>query len=861
MRSWDAIFSENPISSPAIEGTTENAWKAQTKAVEEQANILFNQYCEKVTPLIDFDILMKAIQEGKMPAHFLARFGDQGLGLMQDYLFPSVVMQKRAGVEYDAPEAKFIASPASPQQLAALAGTEPAKQAGVLCNAIKLMGEGGPLQGSAIHSEQVGMLEKMAAAIRDKKPQTISSDTGMGKTFTSKLAGKLISIEVPAIHVAPFASTEEGWVKLTSWNQLKDLKKGKAPHFWVTADSLKELMKGQIPENLKDCLFFMDEYDNTAYLYEKSGGVTTTLQSELYFGSDCGRIVNMSATTNIDELESRIQRYQMKVGKGGDVEKYKQRIAELGQRRDKLIGNIEKEMAREMTIKPAGGDQIGMIFGDFKAVEGPSSYLIELPGKTLTVDDIILTQIYDKAADKFDGRSVAVLWRDHDGTLKAKLKDEVMTLEEFDELYDEDQNIVTVCVYTQDCVGGDFGMHSNDAYVKGQSIVYEGDAVQPTHVVYQNMRRQRAGLGTDRSTFPVTIYVSEAINTKINGNKETFLQEAKSANEQLSQTQELNRLQIKIQRKKEKLLQAVIEEDLVVFQARAPEAFKTRLGDLVKQALETTKVGDRPLEDVRKEIWAEISEEIILPKAQTDKEEQIRLAREKQIKINTSILKLRDAVKLEPSNASAGNVKAALTRIFRENSSKNSLEVWQGFFKAEGETTEDHDKTILEILHRIHISDPPKPPKEPVAQTPKKSVKSPAGEGTAVKSPPKVIEIPPISEDSLKIFLNTGLKDLTVGVTPDLFIKTAIGSDTTITDALAKKFVSRLGRASIIAEESQSKIEEEDRQNQANIKAIKDVLSQTDLPPIDKMKGTVPTMRENLDWYEDAERTKRTKGT
>ena len=668
--SWGELFHE-PLPGEMWEQGVE-----QARRYAQQISEIFKSQL----PPLDFEAIVKASQEGG-PAfkRLLDTYADGGLVLLRDYVYPYVVLMRRATTPADNSAAKFIEGAVSAEEIAALGGETLETQVAILRNVLHLMrpahgdDKGGFLKESVIGTNQVEMLAKMIGCIESGKTVSICNETGSGKTTMSKLAPEIVSLPVPMVlHVAPFPQSEKGWKRLTSWEQLSSLKNRETQHFWITAKDLSQLMENGIPKkhlaHLRKTFFLMDEYDSQAYsvLSKDASGAQTlsSIQDELFFQYGCPRVVNMSATPNLETLDNTIQHYTKKMeeissseGQEALVEYYRKKIETLTKTRQELISNITREWQRNIELKdlpekdPA--EQISFLFKDIQTFpkQKGTSLLVEMPEFTLTPEFTGVLEV--KMSETFPDERSAILFRDSDGVTQAHFSKDgrewkTYSMEEFTKVYHSlVEKPQVVCFYAQDSVGGDFGIFSNERLVKGQFILYPGD-IAPSYAIYQNMRRQRTSLSkqTEPSPTPVRFYLGpkaasliEPSPEEINRISTLAPEEQASAHNllkkeklfaksmvtaaQFSHTRELARLKKKVVRKKQHLLEEVLKVDVQTLSSLLEKSLGTlpskQSAIFFLQSKIKTLVQDIPIsfesniEDLRKQVLAEALDTIHEP--------------------------------------------------------------------------------------------------------------------------------------------------------------------------------------------------------------------------------------------------------
>jgi hypothetical protein len=614
LSAWNNVFHDVTFETSTQEATrlSETLWhnrheKASTLAMK------ISQSFSMWTPLLDFQSLIDAIQRGEKACDtFLEMFDDKGLRLLKDYVYPYCVLKRFASTPFCHPAAKFIGGAASAEEVASLGGDTASCQTAAIRNALIIMrpssleDRGGSLRDSVIHSSQIAMLKTMVSAIEKRKQVFICNETESGKTTMSKLAPQIVSFHVPmVVHVAPFPQAERGWKHLTQWNNLEKAQGSQIlPHFWISASELAHLMKEEIPKNyqalLQQSFFLMDEYDSEAYTISKKrepshckAAETSSIQDEFFFTYGCQRIVNMSATPNLETFDNMISRYKEKLLQPAtpfnseQQTYYRQKIQFLQTRREEILFAITREWKRNITIKPLSRlaqedplQQIQQVFADIGILpipqEGDRSFLCEMPRFVLTPPYV--KTLHTQMNLTFKDLPSAILLRDSDGNVQAHvcvnaIEWENMSLNAFTSYYSQlSAKPVVICFYSQDSVGGDFGIFSHERHVKGQSIVYPGD-ILPSYTIFQNMRRQRTSLTTQDavketppSMTPVIFYIGSQAEKALapaskDQKKEKLLSLATATALHFSILRELSRLKMKTIRKKQQFLCRILEND------------------------------------------------------------------------------------------------------------------------------------------------------------------------------------------------------------------------------------------------------------------------------------------------------------
>lgn len=650
--SWEFFFNDEMASESG-------SWGQGQAMARRRAQEIASSF-KKQKPMLDFDAVVEAVRSGASSvSNLLSMYEDGGLALLRDYVYPYCTLLRRAETPFDHIARKFVGGAASPKEVAELGGAIEENQVAALHNAIRLMrpeGEGksgGFLRESVIHASQIGMLTTMVESINEGKQVYICNDTGSGKTTMAKLAPEIVSLSVPLVlHVAPFPQEEKGWTKFFSWQQLDAVKeKGIPTHFWVTAEDLARYVEKGIPQKyvtmMKKSFFLMDEYDSKEYnvVDKESKQVVLSLQDELY-ALGCQRIVNMSATPNIETFENKQRMYRKKLLGLEDLPEqerkkieayYTNKIAEVSTDKEALLARMAKEWDRqillvELTQKTPAG-HIEQVFQDIGKMpireEKNSSFLVEMPKFTLLQSGSDL--FHEHMRKTFPNTPSAILFRDSDGALQAHYTTDgqqfhILSLEEFTKKYSSfEKKPVVVCFYSQDSVGGDFGIFSNARFVEGQFIVYP-EEIAPSYAIFQNMRRRRhlaAGESapSEASIAPVRFYMGEAASQELQlteeegktledlplgkrleeesaRRKQKLLTKANSTAEALSRVRECSRLRMKVAHIKHKLLSKL----LLVDAANIEDVIDAQAEKLVSKKLAKKEFRERLKSALEKEV-------------------------------------------------------------------------------------------------------------------------------------------------------------------------------------------------------------------------------------------------------------------
>lgn len=687
---WSSIFFE------ATDRDMTISWAERQKEAREGTERIAAAFSH-CRPSLHFDVLVRAIQRNDPAVDaYLATMPDKGLSLLREYVYPYCVLNKLASTESSSPAAKFIGGAASADEVCSLGGAEIATQVAILKNVIHIMrpsegtSQGGILSNSAIHSSQIGMLRTITTCLETRKQVFLCNETGSGKTTMAKLAPEIVSLEVPLVlHVAPFTQSGKEWKPLTTWNDLTSLPSGQTLHLWITATDIRRLMsERKIPEQaqktLQQSLLLMDEYDNEMYRFEtpapdgKSAPLMTSIQDELVFSYGCQRICNMSATPNLETFQNRIERYHHKLEDLTELSEteqkktapyYEQKIHEIESRRDELSRTMAREWGRSMQIKDLHSStdptqQIAQVFLDLPAslpTQGDRSVLVEMPRFVLS--EPFIETLHAHMEKTFPGMPSAVLFRDSKGEVQAHLNTKpwkIVSFEEFKRLYPSiNPKPPVVCFYSQDSVGGDFEIFSNERYVRSQFIVYPG-TIAPSYAIFQNMRRQRVNRGSPKpgepfspSKTPITLYLGEKASASLSPTtdeaekisslspeertsaldmlrKEKLLRQADRTGLYVSQQMEASRLKLKLIRKKQQVLTQVLEIDKraltdvltkkeLLFSTIPIETAKEQLNQLFNEARATCTVGlDEAIETARKRILLDVLNNLSIPETSPD---------------------------------------------------------------------------------------------------------------------------------------------------------------------------------------------------------------------------------------------------
>ncbi len=675
---WERIFFEGSAESLA------SSWSDRQDAARHAAADIVEAFHD-VLPPIDFLALVRAVQEGSGTVNsYLASMEDQGLTLLKEYVYPFIVLTRLAQTDQEALCAKFIAGAASADEICSLGGEDRAVQIAVLKNVVRLMrpqtqGDvGGGLATSAIHASQVSMLRTMVSSIETGKQVYICNETGSGKTTMAKIAAQIVSFQVPMVlHVAPFTQAEKGWKRLTQWSDLDGVEEQQTPHFWITAADLSDLMRKGVPERYKTILqksfLLMDEYDSEAYRYvvQKASGDTemSSVQDELVFSLGAQRLCNMSATPNLETFKNKIERYQKKLEEVSSLPEkvreeraayYRTQIGELTARRDELLRSMTREWARSMTIVPIASEsdpqaQIEQVFTHLRSEpfgqERRGSVLVEMPRFVLTPP--FVDSLHDQMQSLFPTGPAAILFRDSNGSVQAHLFGPPwtqMSLEEFTDRYPSfDSAPPTVCFYAQDSVGGDFGLFSNERFVRSQHILYPG-SVAPSYAFFQNLRRQRVNRGAPAagealvpSRTPATMYLGVEAEASLHLTleeeqglallpgtehsarldelrKQKLIVQADATALHFYRQMESSRIKLKTIRKKQQMLSEILEMDRIALMGvleklqlpvDSAELLTKQINQLFSEARANSVVGfEEDVKEARKRIHSSITEQL-----------------------------------------------------------------------------------------------------------------------------------------------------------------------------------------------------------------------------------------------------------
>lgn len=656
---WEELAGDSPM--------TAQKWQQRQLTARQLSDTIEQAFDENFHPPIDFQALVRYIQLS--PSNNVQTLmstlspHDNGLTLLRDYVYPYCVAQRVTQTQFESPDRRFVQAAASPKNICELGGKRPDEQCVALQNVLHLMGPGGGLSSSVIRYDQIDMLQKMTAAMNavGGKSVYICNETGSGKTTMAKLATQIVALPVPAVlHVAPFPQQE--WPPLENWEQLRT--QSPSPlHFSVTASDLSRLLSKAIPNDVQqlaqETLFLLDEYDNDSY-----HTTTRTVQEQLALDYGCRKIVNMSATPNLETFDSLIARWSEKLAatqNPEDQEKYTTKIAECTRRKEQLITAMSKEFARGLVCTPLTGDestdqQLSQIFEHMKlgpTLGGGASILIELPGITIPPEGVdakatehIVERMKTKIEASLQNRPSALLLRDSKGRITARLRsangrwEQPIPLEAFKERYSTVQPPpVVICLYSQDSVGGDFGIFSTDRMVRAQYVVYTGGVV-PNYLMYQHLRRLRTS-GIQKSgqqpPIPTTIFLgSKALRSLSNPPQpieQQFIAQAYQEGQRISKIMEQNRLDLKKVRKKRALLASVLEHDkrailkrvqlLVAPCGISAEHIEATMTALLQRATMVSVSPDDNVETLRRKVLTSVIDAIepqaLIPKTSTEK--------------------------------------------------------------------------------------------------------------------------------------------------------------------------------------------------------------------------------------------------
>jgi hypothetical protein len=734
LEGWREIFYESAA------GDVAATWEVrQQKAFQEMQTI--EQAFQQVAVPIDFQGLVSAIQNGDRSAElYLKQFPDGGLVLLRDYVYPYCVLQKVVSTEVGAPETKFLSGAASPMEICELGGKEREPQVAVLKNVLRLMrpeGEmpGGSLARSAIHSSQIDMLRTMVSSIQRGKPVYICNETGTGKSTMAKLAPQLVSLSVPMVlHVAPFPQAEEDWSPLRQWSDLDRIGHEPVAHFWVTASSLAQLMQQGVPEKYKALLqksfLLMDEYDHESYRAHGASSV----QEDLSLRLGCRRICNMSATPNLETYSTAIARYEEKKQQAVDVSEaqrkyYQQRIDQLAKRRESLLQSMAHEWQRSLSFEFFGAEdpkgQVGRVFQKLRTEpfthDRQGSVLVEMPRFVLTSD--FIDELHHQMESLFPDNASAILLRDSEGHVQAHTHEggawKVAPLDDFLLHYssiEDARRPPVVCFYSQDSVGGDFGLLSNERVVRSQHIVYPG-LISPSYATYQHMRRQRVNVGAvpagerdSPSKTPITVYLGPEAKSSVYAfsdeelkalptremdgaereslvdelRKKRFIELSQTTADDLYRQEEVSRLKTKILRKKERVVSALLAEDKTSLQRYIDRHFTTpelkkemlqRLDSCMAEVLSRSAIGlDEDVSSARKRILDEVVAKLCGEESGEDIQTQLQLWQAYEA-LYEIFPKRQAAVRPEarwPYNLTAPNYWELIEKFIQKSYAKNS---------------------------------------------------------------------------------------------------------------------------------------------------------------------------------------------
>lgn len=584
------------------------------KDAQEKANNLENRLKKNLASALGCkpdEISLKAvadlIRRGETPENIKERFEDGGIALLRDYVYPYVIYENLAQATPENFAKQIIIEPASAQVLAKLLEKDSSldvrqEQVSLLCNLIMSMNrEGGEiLRGSFVRNNQVKMLQKCTDAIMGNKPVVMQAPPGSGKSTMVRLFGKAfpINADVPFIvHVAPFAQTDPTWKAVSEWKDFENL--GEPPiHVCIKANELQRLLNGgeispDILKNLNKSLFVMDEFDHPDY-----GDIQKKLM-----GQGCKRFVNISATGSMQEMTNGIQHLKAKMDginqilqdadrlppaerqtleKQGVINieelnrkkaNYQNKIAEKENYLKTLQEKMQAEWGRNIDFQSidSGADQIEKsaldnIIGQVAKDQSADRFLVQMPAKRLQEEDPFILEIEERLVK--EKTPAVILYRetleDGSGQLVARAFSiktnqwESKPFEDFRKEYDgmTSSKPKIVCLYTEDCVGGDFeefsrvgvGTHGK------QFLVFQNDIIG-TQQVYQFLSRLRRPETTEVGQLPpVSIYLGKQLHERLakqyqEGIKQGFLTEANIKTQGLELQAEQVRLQAKIQTK------------------------------------------------------------------------------------------------------------------------------------------------------------------------------------------------------------------------------------------------------------------------------------------------------------------------
>ena len=545
---------------------SQQEWEAGKEIARERKKEILQQF-KSHTPPVEFFTVMNLIKTHD-PAlqRFLSRYPDKGLSLLQSYVYPYCLYELREKTEYDSPLAKFLSSAASAEEIAKLNPEDPVKALlEAVCLSQTVSTASHPI---VIQKAQLPMLHKMIRCIVSGDPVFVSDEAGSGKTTLASCATSFTRANVPYVfHIAPFRQDEPGWVMLEASGKLPQ--KGKeAVHIACTPDEVKKIIEqsGEGATFLKEALFILDECDSDAYgLTGKITEQSKTLEDLLISTCGASRLVFMTATPNLKTLEATSRRYVQKKQLHPDKSSvFDPKIQEFDRTKKALVEAMDTEWQRQMDVKKASSGE----YADFvvqtimaSTVQMGKSILIEAPRLTDTTSPVVIT--LKKELEKKS--SAALLYRDGRGKLVAyEWSGQVWKespLHEYEKTYKEKAIKPPVfCLYTQDSIGGDFGMFSRFPVVQEQYVLYP-DKVYPSYAIYQHLRRLRRGSSKDCAYLPAHFILGKDFSRQAT-DKDALRTLAEAETKEHYTTVEIRRIGQKlsrIQKQKEKVYAKILE--------------------------------------------------------------------------------------------------------------------------------------------------------------------------------------------------------------------------------------------------------------------------------------------------------------
>ncbi len=489
--------------------------------------------------------------------------------------------------------------------------------------------------------DQIEMLRKNLDAITGNKTVTINAPTGAGKTFVSRLAtriadfSQITSGSFLVFHLAPSPSADHGWYSITdimadgAGKLIARMKDAKKPfHFFGTPQEfLIALTILETAEIIDKVVVYADEFDYVepaAIDSSDTGRLAETYPPNFFtILKEKGvlKLVKMSATTSLEEIETKIAHLEAKIESDLFSEEkkahYRERLAELRVQKDAISRSIAEESTRirdvvesysnseELSTRIWQEEQAKLVAKSQQS-EGQEEVtalqknkqayqvvLLEFPDLDSQIENLAFIQSF--FANK---GPCSVLIKGKDGYIYEYYTEQqpsgnyqftprIISIEREDPNSLQGLTVkhpLVFCIYRADSVGGDYGPYSKEL-ADSQYLVYQKP--HRFNAVYQHLKRKRRTDLQEVSLRP-TIFVFQ--------NHAEFLEQSEVLESAMAKDLERDRVDLKTVQKRQQYVQQVLSflrTDSLDSEKRVYEELQTRFTLHLKQR-------DQYIIDIRK---------------------------------------------------------------------------------------------------------------------------------------------------------------------------------------------------------------------------------------------------------------------